>query len=339
MAVAHKDRIDRLNLLKKLIPKNRSGEDCPEARGLLSKLVEQYDGNASDGARIRAIQRDLDALVKDGSIEVVNPRGKPLRYRRTADLDACDPHYWAYAQQLMRTLIRDAVPEKRLEKIWETFREEGEDFGLGEDKLCILSDTQRLLPADFKEEVLLAALEALAQSRTMLAIYRDSGGSLTRPTLHPQALLQRGPRLYLFALKNDEVEPLRMYALHRFTSAKVGQEPARKAEGFSLKDAVRKGQADFAGNGAVELELRVRGYVTELLRDCKLADNQVIEDEPEDSPFKARVRVTVPETGQLLRWILGCGANVEVVAPAKWREVVAGQVGKMRALYPREDEA
>lgn len=33
MAVAHKDRIDRLNLLKKLIPKTRSSEDCPEVRG------------------------------------------------------------------------------------------------------------------------------------------------------------------------------------------------------------------------------------------------------------------------------------------------------------------
>lgn len=337
MAVAHKDRIDRLNVLKNLIPKSRSSDDCPDARQLLSKVSEEYETGASDSARMRAIQRDLDALVKEGCIEAVNPGGKPLRYRRTIDLSVADPRLWAYAQKLMRSLIRDAVPEKRLEKIWETLREEGEEFGLGEDKLCILSDTQRLLPADFDEDVLLAVLEALAQSRTLQAGYRDSGGSLTRPTLHPQALLQRGPRLYLFALKNDESKPLRMYALHRFTSAKVGAEPVRKAEGFSLKEAVRKGQADFAGNGDVELELRVRGYVTELLRDCKLAENQIVEDEPEDSPFKARVRATVPETGQLLRWILGCGDNVEVVAPARWREVVISQVEKLRAIYPPKE--
>jgi len=91
-----------------------------------------------------------------------------------------------------------------------------------------------LLPAEFKEDVLLAALEALAQSRTLLAAYRDGEGTLTWQELHPQALLPRGPRLYLFALKNDEVEPLRMYALHRLTSAKVGEKPCRKAEGFSL---------------------------------------------------------------------------------------------------------
>ena len=337
MAVAHKDRIDRLNLLRQLIPKSASGQGCPDARQLLARLAEHYEARKSDAARMRAIQRDLDALVKEGEIEAVNPGGKPQRYRRKADLGSNDPRLWAYAQSLMRSLIRDAVPEKRLERILASLREEGEDFGLGEDKLCILSDTQRLLPADFKEEVLLAALEALAQSRTLQATYRDGAGKLSRPELHPQALLQRGPRLYLFALKNDEPAPLRMYTLHRFTSAKVGEGPGRRAEGFSLQAAVRKGQADFAGDGEVELDLRVRGYVADLLRDCRLSENQVIEEEPEDSPFSARVRATVPETGQLLRWLLGCGANVEVLAPAKWREVVISQLDKMRAVYGAGD--
>ena len=337
MAVAHKDRIDRLNLLRRLIPRNTAGQGGPDARQLLARLAEHYEASKSDAARMRAIQRDLDALVKEGDIEVVNPRGKPQRYRRKADLDSTDPRLWAYAQSLMRSLIRDAVPEKRLERIWASLREEGDDFGLGEDKLCILSDTQRLLPADFKEEVLLAALEALAQSRTLQATYRDGAGKQSRPELHPQALLQRGPRLYLFALKNDEAAPLRMYALHRFTSAKVGEGPGRRAEGFCLQETIRKGQADFAGDGAVQLELRVRGYVADLLRDCRLSADQVIEEEPDDSPFSARVRATVPETGQLLRWLLGCGANVEVLAPAKWREVVISQLDKMRAVYGAGD--
>ena len=39
----------------------------------------------------------------------------------------------------------------------------------------------------------------------------------------------------------------------------------------------------------------------------------------------------------LLRWLLGCGANVEVLAPAKWREVVISQLDKMRAVYGAGD--
>jgi predicted DNA-binding transcriptional regulator YafY len=46
-----------------------------------------------------------------------------------------------------------------------------------------------------------------------------------------------------------------------------------------------------------------------------------------------RVRATVPDTGQLLRWVLGCGANAEVLAPEKTREVVSAQAVKMTGLY------
>ena len=264
---AYKERIDRLAMLVTLIPVHLAKEDCPDPGRLLTSMAEQYDLRASR----RAIQRDLEALVKEGRIAVVNPGGKPLRYRRLVDADAVDLRMWDYARQLMGALIRDALPERRLERIWAKLREEGDEFGLGEDKLCILSDTQRLLPADIREDVLAATLEALSLSQTLQAAYRDREGKLTRPTLHPQALLQRGPRLYLFALKNDEAEPVRMYALHRFISAKLGDGAARISGSFNLQSAVRKGQVDFAGDHQVALELRVRGYVAELLRDTHLA--------------------------------------------------------------------
>jgi hypothetical protein len=39
-------------------------------------------------------------------------------------------------------------------------------------------------------------------------------------------------------------------------------------------------------------------------------------DEPEESPFAFRVQARLPSTGQLLRWLLGAGDNLEVLAPA-----------------------
>lgn len=333
MAATHKNRIDRLCLLASLIPRDSGGSDFPDARTLLTLMAESYDHHASPDARLRAIQRDLQGLVDEERIDIVNPKGKPQRFRRALDLDADDSHLWNYARQLMVSLVREALPEKRLERVWARLRDEGATFGLGEDKLRVLSDSQRLIPADVREEVLVAAMEVLAQSLTLQATYRDNQGKLTRPVLHPQALLQRGPRLYLFALKNEEIEPVRMYALHRFISAKPGGAPARKAEGFSLDQAVQRGQADFASGGVVTLELRVRGYVAELLRDCPLGEDQSIEEEPDGSEFVARVRATVPDTGQLLRWILGCGANVEVVSPVKLRAVLKTQTEKMAGLY------
>lgn len=70
-----------------------------------------------------------------------------------------------------------------------------------------------------------------------------------------------------------------------------------------------------------------------VLTACPLAADQRFEDERPESNFEIRVWASVPSTGQLLRWLLGAGDNVEVVAPLDLRRVVAVQAGKMAALY------
>ena len=124
----YKVRIDRLKQLECLIPLHLKKDDCPDSGRLLTSMAGQYQLQAGR----RAIQRDLEALVKEGHIEVVNPGGKPLRYRRLVDAEAVDPHMWDYARRLMGALIRDALPERRLERIWAKLREDGHEYGLGE---------------------------------------------------------------------------------------------------------------------------------------------------------------------------------------------------------------
>lgn len=330
---AYKDRIERLDDLEELIPAHARAEDFPDPGRLLDRLACRYGDLDNPKSRLRAIQRDLEELVRSGRIEVVNPGGKPQRYRRIKEGPKSDPYVWAYAQKTLRALIQDALPARRLDMIWNYLLDEDKGLGLGEDKLRIVTDTQRLLPASIRDGVLADVLEALALSRTLQAGYRDGAGKITQPVLHPQALLQRGPRIYLFALKNDETEPVRMYALHRFTRTAVQKDEARRAEGFDLQTVIDNGQADFGGGETTELVLRARGYVADLLRDCPLSADQRIEDEEEDSGFDVQVRACVPATGQLLRWLLGCGNNVEVMEPPALRLAISAQTAKMAALY------
>ena len=51
------------------------------------------------------------------------------------------------------------------------------------------------------------------------------------------------------------------------------------------------------------------------------------------------MRVQVPETGALLRWLLGLGDNVEVVAPEGLRMVMREQSVKVARHYARLSEA
>lgn len=232
----------------------------------------------------------------------------------------------------MRSLIRDAVPESAWSGSWRACAKRARISASGRTSCASSATPSACCRPSFKEEVLLAALEALAQSRTLQASYRDGAGKLSRPELHPQAPPARPAPLPVRPQerRGHAAAHVRAASLH-LGQGRRGPGPAGR--GFRLQDAVRKGQADFAGDGAVQLELRVRGYVADLLWDCRLSADQTIEDEPEGSPFSARIRATVPETGQSLRWLLGCGANVEVLAPAKWREVVVSQLEKMGAIY------
>ena len=86
------------------------------------------------------------------------------------------------------------------------------------------------------------------------------------------------------------------------------------------------------GRGTViDLELRVRGQALAMLRARPLTPEQRIVDEGVDTPFPARVRLPVTEA--LARWLLGLGADVEVVAPAGLRQMMAEQTRAMARHY------
>ncbi|HRO36957.1 WYL domain-containing protein [Thauera sp.] len=84
------------------------------------------------------------------------------------------------------------------------------------------------------------------------------------------------------------------------------------------------------------IDRRPRGYVASLPRECSLSARQRIEDEDEDSDFELRVTATVPATGQLLRWLLGCGDKLQVIEPAELRTVMAAQTAKASRLHAQE---
>lgn len=341
MAVAYKTRMDRCKAIEALLPEIGVKREGLTALQLLERLGELFEDCETEGARVRKIQRDLNDLVEDGRIIKQDPKAKPLRYRRVADLQAegrIDPVMWAYAVRHMEAALRDSLPEQRLELAVKAFQGES-GVKLSPDQFRIVPDTLRLLPAEFKPAVLEAVLRALLEGRSLRISYRDRDGKSSRPEIHPQAALQRGPRLYLFALKENESAPVRMYALHRVIKAEVGEGPARRDQDFDLDVAILNGQADFAGGKLLQLEACVRGYVEDLLRECPIGRNQELQDEPNGSPFAARVTVTVPGSGQLLRWLLGCGDNIEVLAPAELRNKVAAQVSKAAALYATATEA
>lgn len=333
MSATHTHRVERLNRLERSLLPHTAPDRCPDGARLLALLGEVY-GDGSAPARRRALQRDLDELVKSGRIEAVNPGCKPLRYRRVQDDPDEDPAIWQWTLEQLRALAETAVPRRQLDRLWRQLLTNPEEPRLDESRLRVIPDTFRLQPAELKKGVLTVVIQSLIQRRALQAVYVKPAGERTEACLHPQALVQRGPIPYLFALKNDEDAPLRLYALHRIVRAtSLTDVPVRAMPGFDLDQAIADGRADFGQGELIDLELRVRGYLTEVVRYCPLAAKQRQEDEPPESEFELRLWARVPSTGQLLRWLLGAGNNVEVIAPLDLRRIVAAQAQKTAALY------
>ncbi|MFP4077133.1 MAG: helix-turn-helix transcriptional regulator, partial [Halochromatium sp.] len=307
MSATHHDRIQRLRRLEALLPTSDSKPaDCLDGARLLAILDQAY-GTASPASRRRALQRDLEALVKDGRIEAVNPGGKPLRYRRLDDTLDEDALIWDFTLRQVRDLIAEAVPKRQLDRLWERLLYDRDRPLLTDQQLRVLPDSLRLRPVELYPQILHAVITALAQHCGLKVIYENAAGERSTPILHPQALVQRGPIPYLLALKNDE-DQVRFYALHRVIRAEPEpQIPARAAEDFDLDRALAEGKIDFGQGQQIALVIRVRGYLTQLLLACPLTDEQTWEDEPDDSEFDLRIQAQLPQTGQLLRWLLGAG--------------------------------
>lgn len=284
--------------------------------------------------RLRTLQRDLVELIRQGRVESLKVGGRSRCYRRLGDEADDDPLVWQYTLQQVRDLIAEAVPARRLDRLWQRLLSEIEGPLLDEQRLRMVADTLRLRPVELYPDVLQAVITALAQRCVLQVLYEKASGERGEVQLHPHAVVQRGPIAYLFALKHTDDDKMRLYALHRMIRAQaLTALPARRKAGFDLDESIAAGKADFGQGKLIDLELRVRGYLAPLLSDCPLTEDQRLQDEPAGSPFAARVWARLPATGQLLRWLLGAGDNLEVVAPAELRQVLAVQAEKMAAIY------
>lgn len=333
---AHQARIERLERLFELLPPPGTHPDqCPDGTRLLKRLANAYAEAKNDKSRRRILQYDLKTLIGDERIEEANPGGRPLCYRRIKEQwRDQDAQVWNTALQQIRDLIADTVPRRDLNRLWERLLNDPDAVKLDARRLRVIPDTLRLQPVALKDAVLIEVITALAKGYALDVDYKKADGDEQSALIHPQALIQRGPIPYLFALKNDEDEPVRLYALQRMTRAEAQPAiAARQAPAFDLEHAIEDGYADFGQGDWIELELRVRGYLARVLPDCPLSPDQQCTAEPEGADFKIRVRASVPSTGQLLRWLLGAGDNVEVVAPSELRRILASQAAKMARLY------
>lgn len=196
----------------------------------------------------------------------------------------------------------------------------------------VVQPTQPLLRPKVKHAVRDAIYLALATRTRFTGWYQARGAESAREMLfNPLGLVIRGQVTYLVAT-NWDYDDVRLFPLHRFDRVMKEDATRREPPGFDLERylAEQNGLGFATGRGDISLRLVFRDHAGAHLLETPLSENQQV---TELSDGVLEVVATVPETAQLVWWLLGFGENVEVREPADLRAAMKATAEQMAAQY------
>ncbi|MBC3930599.1 helix-turn-helix transcriptional regulator [Undibacterium curvum] len=323
------DRVERLKLIESLLPTADQGASV----GFSSKQIIEKLANSNPDLILtaRTIQRDLKDLISAGRVALHHKSENSPTYVQVAQDDEIDGPVWEYFIEHLKVELEGIVSNTDLAKLITRLKKPDDGIALDEKKICILPDSLRLKPAVIDYRIFSSVLKALKERLSVRIRYKDRQENVSEPTLHPLGIMQRGPRIYLVALKDDGGSE-RLYAVDRILKVELLGTSDKKTGSFCFADYIARGKADFSDGEMIELKAVVSGYVETLLYDCPLNDSQKLipMQEGEDGSL---LTVTIPSSGQLLRWILSCGSNIKLLSPDELSVTVRDQIKKTYRSY------
>lgn len=191
------------------------------------------------------------------------------------------------------------------------------------DKVRTIPPTQPLLPPTVDARVQETVYQALLDSRALSLRYGKRGGeaAVRYAEVHPLALVQRGPVVYLHCLVADRPDrPLRTFALHRISAATALDVAVSPPPGYSIDAEIGKGTWGFGDGSVIDLVAVFSAERGEHLFETPLAKDQKLERLRDK---RIRLEARVADTPQLLWWLRGFGNAVVVLMPADLRRRLA----------------
>jgi len=290
----------------------------------------------------RTIQRDLQKL--SGSFPLMCDDDDPQHLQwywmedgKVMDLPGMPPAA-AVAFGMARDYLEPLLPSSVLEHLRPYFeragdllRPSGSRLSLWPDRVRVIARGPNLKPPRVETEVQDAVYEALLANQALSMSYRArTAARATQSKVHPLGLVARQGVIYLVC-RYDGFEDVRHLVLHRMRSAEVLAQRCVPPKGFDLDAHLASGAFGYlVTDKPLRVRLRLDKATAVHLQESPLSRDQKWR---EDGDQHARLDATVPDTQELRWWLLGLGANVEVLGPKKLRDEMRAAVAEMRALY------
>ncbi|MCC5853487.1 MAG: WYL domain-containing protein [Alkalimonas sp.] len=289
----------------------------------------------------RTVERDL--LMLSGIFPLqCNDKGTPYGWywMQDAALDLPGINLMdALSLQLVEQSLRFVLPSSMLQPLTSRFMQAHNKLRALQndapgaawlDKVAVVEPGMAMLQPQVDAALLETIQEALLYDQQLDTVYLSPHNQAPRPyRLNPLALVQRGPVSYLIASCVPYHDPLR-FALHRFKSAALRDEPAIRPDNFELQAYLATGAMQFSEGEQIKLEAQVRGDLVSLLQETPLSHDMTLEPCPDES---YRLTATVFSGIQLDLWLMMQSSSLTVLSPAALRERMIKRLSKAMQQY------
>ena len=315
----------------------RSGEGGLTVREIRDRLAEELP---EDPPNVRTLQRDMNDLSQ--LFPITDDGARQPRWswsgREVVEIPEMGPDT-ALSFRLVEKFLARLMPPSGLRHLRPHFARAGQvlrrqrlrTYARWSEKVAIRTRELPLRPAPVRPAVIASTYDALFRERVLCARYHArSSGKEREHRIHPLGLVHRGPVTELVGIIEPHTDPVRLM-LHRFSRARVLEEPARIPRDFSLQRYIQGPAFAYPGDGrTITLRARFVEPAAYHLAETPLSDDQEIE--PTGDGWRV-VRATLPYSEQLVWWLLGFGDQVEVLEPEDLRSLMAETAAQMADLY------
>lgn len=171
---------------------------------------------------------------------------------------------------------------------------------------------------------------ALWQERRLWITYGRDEAAATERLVDPLGLVAQGRAWYLVAGKEGEV---RTYRVSRILGARLDSEPSQRPDGFDLAATWAASKASFVAN-LPRFEMTLRA-APEAHRRMAFSGRfiRLQHAEPPGPDGWSQLRIQADTAEEAAAFVLGFGAQVEVLEPLSLRDQVIRQARALLAFY------
>jgi len=286
----------------------------------------------------RTLERDLSQLC--GSFPIaVDDSARPFKWFWMADaqsdilprLNEAQCTTLLLAEAHLRPLLPSSLASD-LQQVFGYARRQLKDTAWADwhRRTAVVDASVKRLAPDINPSVLDAIHRAMATSQCVEIEYRAKGATVWKKmVLHPLGILVRGPVHYAVGTLFD-YDDVRQLAIHRIRFADVIKQGVRVPKGFNFQ-AYALDAAGSHHQGVMRIELRIEAAAAEHLLETPLSRDQKIVA-TKDSDWM-RLTAAVANDDALRWWLLGFGAQIEVLKPASLRREIKAESQAMARRY------